>query len=232
MVIGVYTKDANFTIHISKMDEQANKKEQIIKRATECYEEPMSKILVVECTEEKFDEAAMEIKGCKPLGMGFDTKTQQGSKLASIVTFSLDAGRSYIFPLRKYWDLHGEIPVSVKGLMQTPHIIKFMFDPLSRMEALKGYKIRLDGAIDLRAAARIRGFQKTGIESLTGQLFRTAYHRHPHKRERKKYMQSKWEETISTEMAEYTASRASLTMVIYSALCNESLKMYQPLPEE
>jgi len=205
-----------------------DEKEQIIKQATECYEKSLKRIFIVEPTEENFEQAARAIKALNPLMIGLDTKTQQGSSMASVVTLGLSGGPTYIFPVKQYSDNYENMSDQLKAVLQTPHIIKCTFDTVARSQALRNYGITLDGCIDIRCTARVRGFHKTGVEGLTAALFRTAYHRHPHKRQRKKYMQAKWEEKISSNMAEYVASRAHLTIRIYVALCELPIQPYQP----
>lgn len=204
-----------------------DKKEQTIKQATECYEKPLKRTIIVEATEEGFEHAARAIKAFKPLMVGLDTKTQQESSMASVVTLALKGGPTYIFPMKQYFDKYETMCDQVKAVLQTVLIVKCTFDPAARREALHGYGINLNGCIDIRCEARIRGFVRTGVEALTTDLFKTAYYRHPHKRERRKYMQAKWEIKISSDMAEYVASRAHLTMQIYEALCALPIQPYQ-----
>jgi len=204
-----------------------DKKEQTIKQATECYDKLSKGTIIVESTEEGFEHAARAIKALKPLMLGLDTKTQQESSMASVVTLALRGGPTYIFPMKQYFDKHETMCDQVKALLQTVLIVKCTFDPAARREALQGYGINLNGCIDIRCEAAIRGFKRTGVEALTTDLFRIAYCRHPHKRERRKYMQAKWEVKISSDMAEYVASRAHLTMQIYEALCALPIQPYQ-----
>lgn len=198
--------------------------------ATEFYQRPLSSNVIVESLPEAFEEAVTEIKAARPTVLGLDSKTQQGSRMVSVITLVLSGGKSYIFPIRNIWNEYHELPPGIVKLLQTPHIIKVMFDPVARSEQLAGYKIRLDGVIDVRAIAKMRGHQKTGVDALTGDLFKGAYYRHPHWRKRKHFMQAKWDEAISDDMAKYTASRANLTLVVYRALCELPLVPYQPAP--
>lgn len=196
--------------------------------ATEFYQRPLSETVIVASEPEKFEEAVAEIKAARPTVLGLDSKTQQGSKMISVITLVLPGGKSYIFPIRKIWNDFRELPPGIVKLLQTPHIIKLMFDPVRRGEELSGYKVRMDGYIDIRSVARMRGFEKTGVDSLAAELFKSAYKRHPHWRKRKYFMQAKWDEAVSSDMAEYTASRANLTIVIYDGLCQLPLMPYMP----
>nr|QBK90355.1 MAG: 3'-5' exonuclease [Pithovirus LCPAC103] len=182
----------------------------------------MSSITKVEALPEAFEEAVTEIKGYKPLMIGLDTKTQLESEMVSIITICVPDTMTYIFEINKIWKTYSELPPGLIRLLQSPHIIKVMFDPVSRSEQLKGYGIRFDGVIDVRAAARVRGHNKTGVDSLAKALFRT-YQRSEHWRKRKFFIQTKWAENVSDDMARYTGSRAYLALVIYNALCAQPL---------
>jgi len=186
------------------------------------YKQNMSAVTKVDVLPEAFEEAVTEIKSYKPLMLGLDTKTQlndssQG-ELISVITIYVPNTMTYVFEVNKIWTTYKVLPPGLIRLLQSPHIIKVMFDPTTRANRLLRYDIRLDGVMDVRAAAKLRGFHKTGVDSLARELFKESYTHSEHWRKRKFFMNSKWAEELTDDMANYTASRAGLAVMIFGAL--------------
>lgn len=192
------------------------------------YDKAMNTTKVVDVLPEAFEEAVTEIKSYHPKMVGVDTKTQLDSSRISIITICVPDTMTYIFKVQEMYKTYEELPPSLISLLQTPHIVKIMFDPVSRAEQLKDYNIRFDGVIDVRSIACIRGHTKTGVDSLAKELF-PGYHHHDHWRRRKFFVQSKWGEKLSTEMIDYTVSRANLAVISYHALCLQPVTPFTPV---